>query len=51
MQHPRHPLHPETLQVIEQRDAYFNAVKPNKTPKPAPDLSPLDQMFAYYDAT
>ncbi len=56
MYEPRHPLTPaaapatEALRVIEQAEAYFTAEKPTRAVKAAPELSPLEQMFAYYDA-
>ncbi|MFT4148717.1 MAG: hypothetical protein QM656_00855 [Paracoccaceae bacterium] len=49
MQEPRHPLQPEALRTIEQAVAYFTPARTAPT-KPQPDLTPLEQMFAYYDA-
>ena len=54
MYEPRHPLipaaAPEALRVLEQAEAYFTAEKAPVVARPAPELSPLEQMFAYYDA-
>ena len=46
---PRHPLTSEAIRVIEEADAYFAPEKSKAPAKPVPDLSPLEQMFAYYD--
>ncbi len=53
MYEPRHPLipskAPEALRALEQAEAYFTAEKPQAVVRSAPELSPLEQMFAYYE--
>ena len=54
----RHPLTADhtadhtadVLRTAVEVEAYFTADKTAAPAKPARDLSPLDQMFAYYDA-
>lgn len=54
MYEPRHPLKPalsaEALRAAAEAEAYFTADKAPVPAKPAANLSPLEQMFAYYDA-
>lgn len=54
MYEPRHPMTaaasaPQALRVLNQMDAYFTPEKTAAVVKTARELSPLDQMYAYYD--
>ena len=41
--------HPAVVRAAEESIAYFKAPQ-HRQPKPAPDLTPLELMYAYYDA-
>ena len=54
MYEPRHPMTaaafaPQAQIVLDQMEAYFTPEKVKPAAKPVRELSPIDQMYAYFD--